>query len=121
MAKGKSITGLDCSASAEEMIRLVLSAQVKTMCKLRDKALEWRDPEGVHQMRVISRRLRSAISDFRPFLRGNKLPQAKLRVIADALGAVRDEDVALVALEVLQAKANPEAAEGIALIVEERH
>ena len=102
------------------MIRLVLSAQVKTMCKLRDKALDWKDPEGVHQMRVISRRLRTSISDFRPFLRRSKLPQAKLRVIADALGAVRDEDVALVALEVLQARANPEAAEGIALIVEER-
>jgi len=121
MAKGKGITGVNCSASAEEMIRLVLSAQVKTMCKLRNQALDWKDPEGVHQMRVISRRLRSAISDFRPFLRRSKLPQAKLRVIADALGAVRDEDVALVALEVLQAKANPEAAEGIALIVEERH
>lgn len=119
MAKGKSITGLDCLAPAEEMIRLVLSAQVKTMCKLRDQALDWKDPEGVHQMRVISRRLRSAISDFRPFLRRDKLPQAKLRVIADALGAVRDEDVALVALEALQAKATPEAAEGIALIVEE--
>src|SRR5215471_27003 len=119
MAKGKSISGLDCSASAEEMIRLVLSAQVKTTCKLRDKALDWRDPEGVHQMRVISRRLRSAISDFRPFLRRNKLPQAKLRVIADALGAVRDQDVALVALEALQARANLEAADGIALIVEE--
>jgi CHAD domain-containing protein len=119
MAKGKSIAGVDCSASAEEMIRLVLSAQVKTTCKLRDKALDWKDPEGVHQMRVISRRLRSAISDFRPFLRRSKLPQAKLRVIADALGAVRDEDVALVALEALEAKANLEAAEGIAMIVEE--
>ncbi len=119
MAKGKSITGLDCSASAEEMIRLVLSAQMKTMCTLRDKALDWKDPEGVHQMRVISRRLRSAISDFRPFLRRTKLPQAKLRVIADALGAVRDQDVALVALEALEARASLEAAEGIALIVEE--
>jgi hypothetical protein len=28
MAKSKSIAGLDCSASAEEMIRLVLHAQV---------------------------------------------------------------------------------------------
>jgi CHAD domain-containing protein len=119
MAKVKSITGLDCSAPAEEMIRLVLSAQVKAMYKLRDKALDWKDPEGVHQMRVISRRLRSAISDFRPFLRPGKLPQAKLRVIADALGAVRDQDVALVALEALEARANLEAAEGIALIIEE--
>jgi CHAD domain-containing protein len=119
MAKSKTITGLDCSAAAEEMIRLVLSAQVRSMCKLRKKALDWKDPEGVHQMRVISRRLRSAISDFRPFLRRPNLPQPKLRVIADALGAVRDQDVALVALEALEAKANPEAAEGIALIVAE--
>jgi len=119
MAKGKTINGVDCSAPAQEMIRLVLSSQLKNMCKLRDKALDWKDPEGVHQMRVISRRLRSAISDFRPYLRRSKLPETKLRVIADALGAVRDEDVALVALEALQAKANLEAAEGIAMIVEE--
>ena len=119
MAKREPLRGLDCSAPAEQMVRLVLRGQLKAMCKLRVKALNWKDPEGVHDMRVRSRRLRSAMSDFRPYLRGAALPRLKLRTIADALGAVRDEDVALVALEDLRAQAKGPAAEGIQIIADE--
>lgn len=102
------------------MIRLVLRAQLKAMCALRDKALDWDDPEGVHDMRVLSRRLRSAVSDFKPHLRKWSLPRLKLRAIARSLGAVRDEDVALAALEELKSKAKGPAAEGIEMLAEER-
>jgi len=68
MAKAK-IRGLDCAAPAEKMIPVILRAQVKAMCALREKALNWKDPEGVHDMRVLSRRLRSTINDFRPYFR----------------------------------------------------
>ena len=108
----------DCAAAAEEMVCLVLRGQLKAMCKLRAKALEWSDPEGVHAMRVRSRRLRSAMSDFRPFIRA-RLPGGKLRRIADALGAVRDQDVALVALDELSKHAKGEAAAGIHIIADE--
>ena len=101
------------------MVRLVLRGQLKAMCKLRVKSLNWKDPEGVHDIRVCSRRLRSAMSDFRPYLRGAALPHLKLRKIADALGAVRDEDVALVALEELRAQAKGPAVEGIQIIADE--
>ena len=70
-------------------------------------------------MRVMSRRLRSAISDFRPYLRKANLPRLKLRAIAKRLGDVRDEDVALLALEELKAKAKEPAAEGIEALAEE--
>jgi len=50
-------------------------------------------------MRVLSRRLRSAINDFKPYFRKGSLPRPKLSDVADALGAVRDEDVALMALQ----------------------
>src|SRR5882724_6006603 len=119
MAKREPLRGLDCSAPAEQMVRLVLRGQLKAMCKLRVKALNWKDPEGVHDMRVRSRRLRSAMSDFRPYLRGAALPRLKLRTIANALGAVRDEDVALVALEELKAYAKGPAAEGLQIIADE--
>jgi len=119
MAKREALRGLDCSAPAEQMVRLVLRSQLKAMCKLRGEALNWKDAEGVHDMRVCSRRLRSAMSDFRPYLRGATLPRLKLRTIADALGAVRDEDVALVALEELKAQAKGQAAEGIQAIADE--
>lgn len=102
------------------MIPLVLRAQLKAMCGLRDKALEWKDPEGVHDMRVLSRRLRSAIDDFKPYLRKAPIPRPKLRAIAKRLGDVRDEDVALMALEELKSHAKGSAAEGIAMLVKER-
>src|SRR6266478_4332749 len=102
MAKVKNITGLDCAGPANKMVQLVLRAQLKAMCGCRDKALDWKDPEGVHDMRVLSRRLRSAVSDFRPYVRKATFPRLKLRAIANSLGDVRDEDVALMALDELK-------------------
>lgn len=102
------------------MIQLVLTTQLEKMCALGKQALEWNEPEGVHDMRVVSRRLRSAISDFKPYLRKPGLPLSPLRAIARSLGAVRDEDVALAALEELKAKATGLAAEGIEMLAEER-
>lgn len=118
--KGKRISGLDCTAPAEQMIRYVLKAQVKAMLDLRGKALDWSDPEGVHDMRVWSRRLRSAIDDFEPHRRKSALPTSKVRTIAKSLGAVRDQDVAIAALEKLASQARGKAADGIQLLIEER-
>ena len=119
MAKVKGIQGLDCMAPADEIVPLVLRAQLKSMCALRKKALDWKDPEGVHDMRVLSRRLRSAASDFKPYLRKATLPRQKLSTIAKKLGAVRDKDVALVALAELKSQASGLAAEGIEILAEE--
>lgn len=118
MAKVK-IRGLDCSAPADKMIRVVLRAQVRAMCRYRDAALNWKDPEGVHDMRVLSRRLRSAMNDFRRYFRKGSLPRPKLRVIADKLGDVRDEDVALMALKEFATQTKGKA-EGIQLIAAQR-
>jgi CHAD domain-containing protein len=118
MAKVK-IRGLDCSAPTDKMIRVVLRAQVRAMCRYRDAALNWKDPEGVHDMRVLSRRLRSAINDFRRYFRKGSLPRPKLRAIAGKLGNVRDEDVALMALKELATQTKGKA-EGIQLIAAQR-
>ena len=118
--KGKHIEGLDCSAAADDMIRHVLRAQVKAMCAVRKQALDFTDPEGVHQMRVLSRRLRSTITDFEPHLRKTRLPLTGLRAVARSLGGVRDEDVALAALEKLKAEAHGAVAHGIEILISER-
>ena len=118
MARAK-IPGLDCAAAADKMIPLVLRAQLNAMCRHREAALNWRDPEGVHDMRVLSRRLRSSINDFRPYLRKGTLPRPKLRTIAARLGEVRDIDVALIALERLLLKAKGPAVDGIKLLAQE--
>ena len=51
--------------------------------------------EAVHQMRVACRRLRAALSLFRPFLPADETEHFRdgFRGLADALGAVRDIDV----------------------------
>ncbi|HYG78868.1 MAG TPA: CHAD domain-containing protein [Pyrinomonadaceae bacterium] len=115
MAKAKEIEGLDCGAAVGEGVRLVLRTRMEEMCALRAAALDWSDPEGVHDMRVASRRVRSALRDFSPYLRGRKLRRVKndLKSLADALGLVRDEDVAIMALEKLAEEAPAEVWAGV--------
>src|SRR4029078_12058448 len=98
------------------MIPMVLRAQLSAMCRHREAALDWKDPEGVHDMRVLSRRLRGSINDFRPYLRKASLPRPKLRTVAARLGEVRDIDVALMALRQLRSKTKGPTAEGIKLV-----
>ncbi len=78
-------------------------------------------------MRVATRRLRSALRDFLPLLKKRPLKKSRknLKEIADALGAVRDDDVAILALERLQAAAeidqpSEQIKEGIEKLLEER-
>jgi CHAD domain-containing protein len=122
MAKAKEIEGLDCGAEVGQGVRLVLGTRLGEMCDLRAAALDWSDPEGVHDMRVASRRLRSAIRDFSPYLRKRKLRRVKdeLKSLADALGLVRDDDVAIMALEKLAGDAPPEVWAGVRQFTDER-
>ena len=115
MSKAKEIVGLDCGASAAIGIRLVLCSRLEEMCAFRAPALDWRDPLGIHDMRVASRRLRSVVRDFSPYLRQRKLNHWRddIKSVADALGAVRDHDVAIMALEKLALETPPEVSAGI--------
>ena len=122
MARAKEIDGLDCEASATVGVKLLLQSRLAEMCGLREGALNWSDIEGVHDMRVASRRLRSALRDFKPFLKQRKYRQSSeaIKRIADALGTVRDKDVAIAALEKLAASAPPDVAPGIEQFAEDR-
>jgi len=118
--KGKRIHGLDLSAPADKMIQLALRTQLKAMCKLREKALDPKDSDGVHDMRVLLRRLRSHVSDFNPYLRKPGLSVVKMRALAKSLGAVRDQDVALAALKASKSGATGDAFEGIEMLESKR-
>lgn len=122
MAKAKQIRGIDRQGPARAGIKLVLVARFKELRDWREAALNWSDPEGVHSMRVASRRLRSALRDFMPYVRKRSLsPVVKpLRRIADALGEVRDEDVAILALEEIQAHAPPALSDALKQFIETR-
>jgi CHAD domain-containing protein len=122
MAKAKRIRGLNCNSSASAGIKLVLAARFKEMLEWRDVALDWSDPEGVHSMRVASRRLRSALRDFAPHLHKRSLNAGskKLKRVADTLGEVRDLDVALLALADIKSGAPPAIVAGLTQFLEAR-
>jgi CHAD domain-containing protein len=127
MAKAKEITGLDCAADALEWAATVLRVRFDEVMELRGAALDFSDIEGVHAMRVATRRLRSALRDFLPLMKKRPLRRVRknLKVIADSLGAVRDQDVAILALEHLQAageidQINEQIKAGIEKLLDER-
>lgn len=123
MAKAKEITELDCNADALEWAAKVLRVRFEEVLEKRDAALHSEDIEGVHDMRVATRRLRSALRDFAHLMKKKPLKQVKkdLKQIADALGAARDQDVAVVALEKLRKKSrDKKTREGIGKLIEER-
>ncbi len=122
MAGSKQITGINCDGAAADGVRLALTTRLEQMLALRDYALDWSDPEGVHQMRVASRRLRSSLKDFQPHLPRHSLTSSRreIKALADALGSVRDQDVAIMALEELAAEAPAEISAGVQSIADLR-
>lgn len=115
MAKAREIEGLDCRGDAAHGVRLVLSTRLEETLEYRDAALVAEDPEGVHDMRVASRRLRSALRDFAPHMDEQRVAgvRVELKRLADALGRVRDLDVETAALEEAAREAPEEVRAGV--------
>lgn len=106
MAEAKEITGLDCNASATDWANKVLQIRFAEVAELNNAAEDFTTIESVHDMRVAIRRLRSALRDFLSLLKKRQLKNIRrnLKNLADALGAVRDADVAIIALKKLHAE-----------------
>src|SRR5262245_2683909 len=122
MAKPEQIKNIDCDEEAASAIHAVLTTRVGELVELRKKALNGTDADGVHDMRVAARRLRSVLSDFTPYLRKNHMNSSlkEIKGIADALGEVRDHDVAIKALNALAKKAPAYVVKVLNQVVEER-
>ncbi len=123
MAKAKEITGLDCEANVLDWADKVLRVRFGEILEKREMALHSESIEGVHDMRVATRRLRSALRDFAPLMKKKPIKKSKkdLKQITDALGAARDQDVAIIALEKLRKKSRVENIKnGIAELIEQR-
>ena len=121
MAKAKRIR-IKCKAPAAVGIKLVLVTRFEELLSWRVAALDWTDPEGVHSMRVASRRLRSALRDFMPYVRKRRLaPVLKpLKQLAGTLGEVRDHDVEILGLEEIQKQAPRESTAALKELIEAR-
>ena len=122
MAKAKRVKGIKCNGAAAAGIKLVLITRFNELLAFHEAALNWPDPEGVHSMRVASRRLRSALRDFTPYVRKRGLTssQKQVRNLADALGEVRDQDVAIMALEKIATHAPTEVSTALKEYIDSR-
>lgn len=89
------------SHSARAVIATAIAASVRRLDAELPRARAGDDPEGVHQARVATRRLRSDLRTFAPLLDDAWRIQmrAELQLLADALGEVRDTDVLRMRLE----------------------
>ena len=111
MAKPKPITGLVPELSYGEAAARAVETRGGEVLDHATGVLNTEAIEGVHDMRVATRRLRAALEVFEPCF-PPKLHRRALRdikVLADGLGERRDRDVAIAHLE-QTAERMPEAA-----------
>ncbi|MBV9278754.1 MAG: CHAD domain-containing protein [Chloroflexi bacterium] len=101
MAPARPVRGLTCEESFRTAAGKIIWTRFEEMMAFREAALAGEDPEGVHDMRVASRRLRAAIELFHDvFPRRRLRPMLRsVKDLADALGQVRDLDVMLERLQ----------------------
>lgn len=92
--KSKPIT-LKAGSSVDDAIAVVVTACLNHWKKNRAAAIDGRAPEGLHQVRVSLRRLRSALTAFKAFIppEQRETLNAEAKWLLTELGAVRDLDV----------------------------
>ena len=105
--------------SFRDAMRDVIGERWEQVWKAVPVAIEGSDPEGVHDVRVASRRLRAAMDVAAgAFPNDWYRPLHKLaKQITRELGAVRDRDVLLASFERDRAAAPPEEWPGIDLVI----
>ncbi|HEV7870241.1 MAG TPA: CYTH and CHAD domain-containing protein [Modestobacter sp.] len=101
--------GRTSNAPAGEVVRAALQLQVRALQDA-DLMVRTGQPDGVHQVRVACRRLRSLLAAFRPVLdRAHTDPlREELAQVGSALSPTRDAEVALAHLRELVAAQPPE-------------
>ena len=107
MAKAWEVIGVGSDVPLGRCARLILETRFREMMSYRDGTLLGDDIEQLHSMRVSSRRLRSAMRNFRDCFEeeGLRHHSERMREIAATLGAVRDLDVRIDWYEALLADA----------------
>ncbi|WP_284272397.1 CYTH and CHAD domain-containing protein [Bradyrhizobium iriomotense] len=86
---------LDPSASLDEAFAAILRACLHHLLQSLPAAEDGRDPEGIHQLRVALRRLRSALDLMRSVVSLSKLDtlRSEAKWLAQSLSAAREWDV----------------------------
>ena len=96
MAKALTVKGIAPEKSLEECARRIITTRLHEMMSFKEGAIDGRDIEYVHDMRVASRRLRAAMRNFADCFTPKKEFRRYLKRverITSTLGDVRDLDV----------------------------
>jgi CHAD domain-containing protein len=115
MARARDIPGLGPGIPMREAASLTVQTRTSEVFGFAAGVLDTGDIERVHDMRVATRRLRAALEVFRPCFPKPEFKEAlrDVKALADALGARRDPDVALEAIEAIAVRLPAAAQAGV--------
>jgi CHAD domain-containing protein len=101
MAKARDIPGLDGQHPFRATARAAVTIRAQEMWDHAAGVLDTEDIDRVHDMRVATRRLRAVLEVFAPAFdrKQHRRVLKDVKALADALGARRDPDVQLAALD----------------------
>lgn len=119
MAKARDVP-LRPEMPFSEAARATVRTRAEELFAQADGVLDTSDIERVHDMRVATRRLRAALEVYRPvFDKAQFKPVLRdVKALADALGARRDPDVQLDALDRIAAELPTADHPGIAVLAD---
>jgi CHAD domain-containing protein len=115
LAKARDIPGIEPDATFREAAASAVEVRADEVFSFRDRALDTGDIEGVHDMRVATRRLRAVMEIFAVCFPKEQHRRAlrEVKDLADVLGERRDPDVMIDGLEAVAKSLGPSDRSGI--------
>jgi len=115
MAKAREIPGLTAGLPFGEAAARSVAVRTDELVEHSAGVLDMNEIEGVHAMRVATRRLRAVLELYAPCFPKDELRPVlrEVKALAAALGARRDPDVELLALEEFLQTAAPDERVGV--------
>jgi CHAD domain-containing protein len=115
VAKARDIPGFAADLPFREAAASAVAARADEVWEHEHRAMDTADIEGVHDMRVATRRLRAAMEIFAPCFPKKRHRKAlrEVKDLADLLGARRDPDVMIERLRAIEAGLTQEDRPGI--------
>jgi CHAD domain-containing protein len=121
VATARDIPGFAADLPFREAAALAVSTRADEVWEHEHRAMDTADIEGVHDMRVATRRLRAAMEIFGPCFPKKRHRKAlrEVKDLADLLGTRRDPDVMLERLRAIEAGLTQEDRPGIESLCDE--
>ena len=121
MAKAREISGLEADLPFREAAALAVATRAEEVWEHEHRVMDTGDIEGVHDMRVATRRLRAAMEIFAPCFpkRRHRKALREVKKLADALGGRRDPDVMIERLRAMKGDLTQEDGPGIDSLCDE--